>query len=92
MAVDAQAHDHARAASVAKSYASDAICRVAGEALQLHGGVGFSWEHDLHLYIRRARTIALLHGDATYHRELLCRTIEHKRLLAEPQLIEQALA
>lgn len=92
MAVDAQAHDHARAVSVAKVYTSDAICRVAGEALQLHGGIGFTWEHDLHLYIRRARTNALLYGDAAHHRELLCRTIEHKRFLAEPRLIDQALA
>jgi alkylation response protein AidB-like acyl-CoA dehydrogenase len=92
MAVDEQAHDHARAVSVAKAYASDAICRVAGEALQLHGGIGFTWEHDLHLYIRRARTNALLYGDATHHRELLCRTTEHKQLLAEPGLTDQALA
>jgi alkylation response protein AidB-like acyl-CoA dehydrogenase len=91
MAVDAQAHDHARAVSVAKAYTSDAICRVAGEALQLHGGIGFTWEHDLHLYIRRARTNALLYGDATHHREKLCCTIEHEQLLAEPRLTDQAV-
>jgi alkylation response protein AidB-like acyl-CoA dehydrogenase len=91
MAVDAQAHDHARAVSVAKAYTSDAICRVAGDALQLHGGIGFTWEHDLHLYIRRARTNALLYGDATHHREMLCRTIEQNYLLAEPRLIDQAV-
>ena len=77
MTVDANAPDRARAVSVAKAYASDAICRAAGEALQIHGGVGFTWEHDLHLYIRRARTNALLYGDTTRHRELLCRTLEH---------------
>jgi alkylation response protein AidB-like acyl-CoA dehydrogenase len=92
MAMDEQAHDHARAVSVAKAYTSDAICRVAGEALQLHGGIGFTWEHDLHLYIRRARTNALLYGDTTHHRELLCRTTEHKQLLADPGLTGQALA
>ncbi|OBG38990.1 acyl-CoA dehydrogenase [Mycobacterium alsense] len=76
MAVDAQTADHARAVSVAKVCASESISRVAGEALQLHGGVGFTWEHDLHLYLRRARTNALLCGDATHHRELLCRSLE----------------
>jgi alkylation response protein AidB-like acyl-CoA dehydrogenase len=76
MAVDAQTSGHARAASVAKACASEAITQVAGEALQLHGGVGFTWEHDLHLYLRRARTNALLYGDATHHRELLCRSME----------------
>jgi alkylation response protein AidB-like acyl-CoA dehydrogenase len=87
MAVDAQAPDHARAVSVAKAYTSDAICRVAGEALQLHGGIGFTWEHDLHLYIRRARTNALLYGDAAHHREMLCRTVEH----GQSQPIDQAV-
>ena len=76
MTWDAQASDRERAVSVAKAYTSDAICRCAGEALQLHGGVGFTWEHDLHLYIRRARTLALLCGDATHHREQLCRSLE----------------
>ena len=76
MSVDSHAGDRARAVSVAKAYTSDAICRTAGEALQLHGGVGFTWEHDLHLYIRRARTNALLYGDVTHHRELLCRALE----------------
>ena len=42
----------------------------------MNGGVGFTWEHDLHLYLRRARTNALLYGDATHHRELLCRFLE----------------
>ncbi|MDV3136392.1 hypothetical protein M1248_30910 [Mycobacterium sp. 29Ha] len=76
MAIDAQTSDHARAVSVAKVCASDAITRVAGEALQLHGGVGFTWEHDLHLNLRRARTNALLYGDATHHQELLCKSSE----------------
>lgn len=76
MSLDARGHDGARGVSVAKAYTSDAICRTAGEALQLHGGIGFTWEHDLHLYIRRARTNSLLYGDAAHHRELLCRALE----------------
>ncbi|MGV0852398.1 acyl-CoA dehydrogenase family protein [Mycolicibacterium phlei] len=65
--------DAEHAVSVAKAYVSDAVSRVAGEALQLHGGIGFTWEHDLHLYLRRARVDALLSGDAREHRERLCR-------------------
>jgi alkylation response protein AidB-like acyl-CoA dehydrogenase len=76
MTLDADNPDQAQAVSVAKVCASEAISRLAGEALQLHGGIGFTWEHDLHLYLRRARTNALLHGDATHHRELLCRLLE----------------
>ncbi|WP_054815008.1 acyl-CoA dehydrogenase family protein [Nocardia arizonensis] len=79
MAVDAGSADAERAVSVAKSYASDAIGRTAGEALQSHGGIGFTWEHDLHLFIRRARSDALLCGDVTHHREVLCRGLERAK-------------
>ena len=70
------AADVERAVSVAKAYTSDAAGRIAGEALQLHGGIGFTWEHNLHLYLRRARCGALLSGDARFHRETLCRLLE----------------
>jgi alkylation response protein AidB-like acyl-CoA dehydrogenase len=76
MAVDADAEDAARAVSVAKAYVSDAIAKLAGEALQTHGGIGFTWEHDLHLYLRRAKANELLWGDPAWHRELLCRDLE----------------
>ena len=75
MAFDHETADRARAVSVAKSCASEAIAKVAGEALQLHGGIGFTWEHDLHLYLRRTRTDALLYGDVRQHREMLCRSL-----------------
>jgi alkylation response protein AidB-like acyl-CoA dehydrogenase len=84
MSADDRADDRARAVSVAKVYTSDAICRAAGEALQLHGGVGFTWEHDLHLYIRRARANAMLYGDTTHHREMLCRALEHSGAESAP--------
>jgi alkylation response protein AidB-like acyl-CoA dehydrogenase len=61
---------------VAASYTSDVAGDVAGSALQLHGGIGFTWEHDLHLYLRRAKADAVLHGDTSVHRERLCRLIE----------------
>lgn len=76
MALDADHPSIERSVSSAKAYVSDAINRVAGNALQLHGGIGFTWEHDLHLYLRRARVGSLLCGDATHHRELLCRQVE----------------
>jgi len=67
-------HDPARlaeAAAVAKVWCSDAYTTVATENVQIHGGIGFTWEHDAHLYFRRARADEQLLGDATFHRERL---------------------
>jgi alkylation response protein AidB-like acyl-CoA dehydrogenase len=63
----------ALAASIAKAYCSDAYVRCARDTLQIHGGIGFTWEHDTHLYLRRAMTHAHLLGDATYHRQQIAR-------------------
>jgi alkylation response protein AidB-like acyl-CoA dehydrogenase len=57
------------AAHSAKAYASDAAVNVCRSALQVHGGIGFTWEHDLHLYLKRAESNARAFGDATWHRE-----------------------
>jgi len=57
------------ASSMAKAYASDAGWRVANESIQVHGGIGFTWEHDLHFFLKRARADAALLGDAKWHRE-----------------------
>jgi alkylation response protein AidB-like acyl-CoA dehydrogenase len=62
-------------ASLAKAYASDAYFKCAADSLQIHGGVGFTWEYDVHLYFKRARSSEILLGDADYHRELLARQI-----------------
>ena len=59
------------AASVAKSYCSDAYFAIAGDALQLHGGVGFTWEYDVHLYFKRAKSSEHLLGNGGQHRERL---------------------
>jgi alkylation response protein AidB-like acyl-CoA dehydrogenase len=56
------------AASMAKAYASDAGWRVPAAALQVHGGIGFTWEHDLHLWLKRGKANAYLWGDAREHR------------------------
>ncbi|MBB3665599.1 alkylation response protein AidB-like acyl-CoA dehydrogenase [Prauserella sediminis] len=71
MAIDADAPDATRAAAAAASFAGTAATRVAGWALQLHGGIGFTWEHDLHLYLRRATVDAALHGGAAVHDDRL---------------------
>jgi alkylation response protein AidB-like acyl-CoA dehydrogenase len=60
---------------MAKAYASDAFRKVAGAGIQLHGGIGFTWEHDLHLYFKRAKALEPLYGDADYHRELIVRRV-----------------
>lgn len=63
------------AASVAKSYCSDAYFAVAGDALQLFGGVGFTWEYDVHLYFKRAKSSEHLLGNGVFHRERLARML-----------------
>jgi alkylation response protein AidB-like acyl-CoA dehydrogenase len=57
-----------RAASMAKAYAADAGWRVTASALQVHGGIGFTWEHDLHFLLKRAKADGHLFGDARTHR------------------------
>jgi alkylation response protein AidB-like acyl-CoA dehydrogenase len=57
------------AASIAKAYCSDAYREVANRGVQLHGGIGFTWEHDLQLYYKRAKASETTFGDATFHRE-----------------------
>jgi alkylation response protein AidB-like acyl-CoA dehydrogenase len=57
------------ATAIAKAYCSEAYFRVAAETIQVHGGIGFTWEHDAHLYFRRAKSSQLFLGDEHYHRE-----------------------
>ena len=70
-ALDAGADDAETAASIAKSYVGDAARKVCGEAIQVHGGIGFTWEYDLHMYFKRAKGLEAQYGDADYHRELI---------------------
>jgi len=62
-------------ASLAKSYCSEAYFHAAAENIQIHGGIGFTWEHDAHLYFKRAKSSELMLGDPSYHRELLAQRI-----------------
>jgi alkylation response protein AidB-like acyl-CoA dehydrogenase len=66
---DAEPETLPLAACMAKAYASDAGWRVSTSALQVHGGIGFTWEHDLHFFLKRAKVDALLYGSAREHRD-----------------------
>jgi alkylation response protein AidB-like acyl-CoA dehydrogenase len=74
--VDADAPDRSLASSIAKAYVSDAYRKIAGDGIQVHGGIGFTWEHDLHLYLKRAKASEVTLGDATYHRELVAQALD----------------
>lgn len=74
-ALQENAPDAAAAVSIAKIYASDAARTVGNRGIQVHGGMGFTWENDLHLYYRRAKASETFLGDATFHRERLARLV-----------------
>jgi alkylation response protein AidB-like acyl-CoA dehydrogenase len=61
--------------SIAKAYCSDAYREVANRGVQIHGGIGFTWEHDLQLYYKRAKSSETLFGDAAFHRERIATLI-----------------
>ena len=72
-AVDEAEPDAAMAVSMAKAAASDAGRKVCAAGIQLHGGIGMTWEHDLQLYLKRAKASEIAFGDATWHRERVAR-------------------
>jgi alkylation response protein AidB-like acyl-CoA dehydrogenase len=74
-ALEENTPDAAAAVSVAKMYASDASRTVGNRGIQVHGGMGFTWENDLHLYYRRAKASETMLGDATFHRERIARLV-----------------
>ncbi|QAY95490.1 acyl-CoA dehydrogenase [Methylovirgula ligni] len=68
------------AASMAKALAGDACRLVCNEAHQIHGGIGFTWEYDLHFFIKRGKFLEYAYGDASWHREqLIAHAIEEAR-------------
>jgi alkylation response protein AidB-like acyl-CoA dehydrogenase len=79
-AADAEPESLPLSASMAKAYASDAGWRVPDAAIQVHGGIGFTWEHDLHFFLKRGLTNAAILGDARWHRERVADMV----LAAEP--------
>jgi len=64
------------AASMAKGWCSDAYKKAAFEGIQIHGGIGYTWDHDMHLYLKRAKASEVAFGDADYHRERVARLAE----------------
>jgi len=68
-AADAEPESLPKAASMAKAYASDAGWRVPDASIQVHGGIGFTWEHDLHFFLKRGKANASMFGDARWHRD-----------------------
>ena len=76
MAASAAAEDDAdlpALASLAKACASDAYIQTAIHTIQIHGGIGFTWDNDTHLWFKRAKSSEVFLGDPTYHRELMMR-------------------
>ena len=67
--------DRSNAVSVAKSYATDAEFKANYESLQIHGGIGFTWEHDLHLWLKRGKALANAYGSARWHRDRLAQEL-----------------
>ncbi len=74
--VDADAPDRALACSIAKAYTSDAYRHATASGIQVHGGIGFTWEHDMHLYFKRAKASEVTLGDSTFHRELVAEALD----------------
>ncbi len=70
-----EAPDTASAAAMAKATASEAYRHVTARAIQVHGGIGFTWEHDLHLYYRRALASDVMFGDAAWNRERIAQQL-----------------
>ena len=77
--------DASLVASMAKAYASDAYRKVAASGIQIHGGIGFTWEADLHLYFKRAKHFEPFYGDADFHREQALRLMLERAAADQPQ-------
>jgi alkylation response protein AidB-like acyl-CoA dehydrogenase len=77
-AVGASDPEARSAASTAKIWCSDASSRVMASALQVHGGIGFTWEHDMHLFLKRSQLDEVSFGDATFHRDRLAALLRPK--------------
>ncbi len=78
--------DRSVATSTAKTWCSDASRRVMASGLQVHGGIGFTWEHDLHLFVKRAQLDGISFGDATWHRDRLGKLLRSKIEAGQPLL------
>ena len=75
-AIEADAPDRSLACSIAKAYTSDAYRHATADGIQVHGGIGFTWEHDMHLFFKRAKASEVTLGDPTFHRELVAQALD----------------
>jgi alkylation response protein AidB-like acyl-CoA dehydrogenase len=75
-ALDTASNDQHMAAAMTKAYASEACVKVVAEAIQVHGGIGFTWEHDLQLYFKRVKSAELTYGDATANRRAVAQMLK----------------
>ncbi len=82
LAVNEGDESSARAVSIAKAYVGEAYSKLTSESIQIHGGIGFSWEHDCHLFMRRAKANEVLFGSPAWHRER--HSCTHRVGLARP--------
>jgi alkylation response protein AidB-like acyl-CoA dehydrogenase len=76
-ALDEGDDDLAAVASLAKATAAEAYVQTAIHAVQMHGGIGFTWDNDTHLWFKRAKSSEILFGDANHHREAMMRNWKH---------------
>ena len=74
-AITSESDDATLAVAIAKAAASDAYRRTTADAVQIHGGIGFTWEHAMHLYFKRSKSSEVTFGDASYNRELIAQMI-----------------
>jgi alkylation response protein AidB-like acyl-CoA dehydrogenase len=81
--ISERAPDMPMATSVAKAWCGDACRKITADAVQVHGGIGFTWEYPLHMYFKRAQACDASFGNATCHREMIMRRIESSRKLTE---------
>jgi alkylation response protein AidB-like acyl-CoA dehydrogenase len=71
-----EAEEATLASAMAKAFTSDAYRRASAENVQIHGGVGFTWEYDCHYHLRRAKGIEATCGDPAYHRERVAQLLD----------------
>lgn len=74
--------DTATAVSMAKSFCGDTCKKVVAEGIQMHGGIGFTWDHDMHIYFKRVWASDAAFGDGNYHRELIAKALDEIHQLA----------
>jgi len=78
------------AVSIAKAYCSDAFREVGNRGIQVHGGIGFTWEHDLQLYYKRSKSSETLFGDPTFHRERIAALVVDESQRTEERVRERS--